>query len=358
MHKSLLGLGIVAALFFMSCSTDTPTEKENTYKVGSPLVMDTAFTEEYVSELHAIENVEIRSRVKGFIDKILVDEGKIVKKGQVIFKLSSQGYEQELLKAEAAWKNELAELKAAEIELENTEKLFAKKIIAKSELELAMAKLDMHRAKVEEAKAHELQAIHNLSFTEVRAPFDGIINRIPNKTGSLVDEGTLLTTLSNNQEMLAYFNVSESDYLDYAVTTHWNDSKSVTLVLANGVLYNQSGHIETVESEFDPLTGNIAFRARFSNPDKVLKHGSNGKIVVRKQLKNVLIIPQKSTFEIQDKVFVFVVNKNQEVEQRNITIKKRLPHVYVVESGLKVEEIILLEGTQNVKSGEKIQILQ
>jgi len=358
MHKSLMGLGIVTTLFLLSCNTDTPTEKENKYKVVKPVIMDTAFTEEYVSELHATENVEIRSRVKGFIDKILVDEGKIVKKGQVIFKLSSQGYEQELLKAEAAWKNELAELKSAEIELENTAKLFAKKIISKSELELAKAKLDMHRAKVEEAKAHELQAHHNLSFTNVRAPFDGVINRIPNKTGSLVDEGTLLTTLSNNKEMLAYFNVSESDYLDYIGTTHWNDSKSVSLVLANGMLYNQVGHIETVESEFDPLTGNIAFRARFSNPEKILKHGSNGKIVVRKQLKKALVIPQKSTFEIQDKVFVYVITKNQEVEQRNITIKKRLPHVYVIESGLSVDDIILLEGTQNVKAGEKIQIHQ
>ena len=349
-------MGIVLSISLVACNTDTPAQKENKFKVIQPVLADTAFTEEYVSELHAIENVEIRSRVKGFIESIMVDEGKTVKKGQVIFKLSSQGYQQELLKAEAAWKNELAELKAAEIELENTEKLFAKKIIAKSELELAKAKLEMHKAKVEEAKAHELQAIHNLSFTQVRAPFDGIINRIPNKTGSLVDEGTLLTTLSNNQEMLAYFNVSESDYLDYAVTTHWNDSKTVSLVLANGTQYNQMGKIETVESEFDPLTGNIAFRARFANPERVLKHGSNGKIVVRKQLKNVLLIPQKSTFEIQDKLFVYVVNKNQEVEQRNISIKKRMPHVYVVESGLSIQDTILLEGMQNVKPGEKIQI--
>jgi RND family efflux transporter MFP subunit len=356
MHKIKLGVYLLSALFLAACNSHTPASKTEIYKVTKPIIADTAFKEEYVSELHAVENIEIRCRVKGFIESILVDEGQTVQKGQILFKLSSQGYQQELLKAEAAWKNELAELKAAEIELENTEKLFAKKIIAKSELDLAKAKLEMHKAKVEEAKAHEWQAQHNLSFTLVRAPFDGIINRIPNKKGSLVDEGTLLTTLSNNKEMLAYFNVSESDYLDYAVTTHWNDTRTVSLVLANGTPYEQVGHIETVESEFDPLTGNIAFRARFPNPKKILKHGSNGKIVVRKQLKKALLIPQKSTFEIQDKVFVFVVKEDSTLEQRNISIKKRLPHVYVVSSGLAPQEQILLEGTQNVKPGDKISI--
>ncbi len=356
MQKIVLGVAFACSLMLGACNSNTPVESRETYKVIKPVIADTAFTEEYVSELHAVANIEIRCRVKGFIETILVDEGQTVQKGQVLFKLSSQEYQQELLKAEAAWKNELAELKAAEIELENTERLFAKKIIAKSELDLAKAKLEMHKAKVEEAKAHELQARHNLSFTLVRAPFDGIINRIPNKTGSLVDEGTLLTTLSNNKEMLAYFNVSESDYLDYAVTTHWNDTRSVSLVLANGTPYDQIGHIETVESEFDPLTGNIAFRARFPNPKKVLKHGSNGKIIVRKQLKKALLIPQKSTFEIQDKVFVYVVKEDSTLEQRNISIKKRLPHLYVLSAGLTANETLLLEGTQNVKPGDKISI--
>lgn len=347
---------ITAILFSITtaCTTQEKPESPDTYKVVKPIIRDTVYTHEYIAEIHALQNVELRSRIAGFVEKNIADEGQSVKEGQVLFIISGRKYQQELLKAEAATKSAMAELKSAEIELENTQRLFDKNIISKSELELSKAKIEMRKASVIEAEANEAQAELNLSYTKVQAPFAGIINRIPNKTGSLVEEGTLLTSISDSKDMLAYFNISEKDYIDYLKTKDKKESKEVALVLVNGDEYDHLGAVETVESEFDKSTGNIAFRAKFPNPKGILKHGSSGKIIEKKYINKALIIPQKSTFEIQDKLYVFVLNKNNELEQRNIIPQMRLPHVYILESGLSPEETILFEGIQHVRAGDKI----
>ncbi len=184
--------------------------------------------------------------------------------------------------------------------------------------------------------------------------FDGVINRIPYKAGSLVDEGALLTTISNNKEVFAYFNVSEREYLE--ITSHKNAERKsdVSLMLANNQLYPQKGTIETVEGEFDKTTGNIAFRARFANPDDILKHGSSGKILLNRDFKNAMLIPQKSTFEVQENVYVFIIDKNNVVQLRKIVTPVRLSQLYVVSSGLSADDKFIYEGIQKVKEGDKI----
>jgi membrane fusion protein (multidrug efflux system) len=355
MTRAILGVSAIAVMLFAACGSGPVGEKKEIFKVTTPLLADTVYTNEYVAEINALQNVELRSRIAGFVENVLADEGQAVRQGQTLFVISSRKYRQELQRAEAATKSARAKLKAAEIELENARKLFAKNIIARSELDLAKARIEVEKADVSEAEANEAQASLHLSLTEIKAPFDGVINRIPNKTGSLVEEGTLLTTISNNKEMFAYFNVSEKDYLDYVFSKDDPKSEEVSLVLVNGIPHNHTGKIETVESEFDPSTGNIAFRARFLNPDGILKHGASGKVIVKKQVKDALIIPQKSTFEIQDKLYVFVVSKDNVLEQRNIVPKMRLPHLYLVESGLSHNERILFEGVQQVRAGDKIE---
>ena len=151
------------------------------------------------------------------------------------------------------------------------------------------AKLDGAKAEVALAKIH-------LSFTEIKAPFDGTIDRIPKKLGSLIDEGELLTSLSDNSQMFAYFNVSEPEYLDYQTNVKDRAASLVRLLLANGTVLSTQGNVETIESEFDNETGNIAFRARFPNPDKLLKNGETGKVLMTVPLKGALIIPQKATY--------------------------------------------------------------
>jgi membrane fusion protein (multidrug efflux system) len=182
-----------------------------------------------------------------------------------------------------------------------------------------------------------------------------VINRIPFKTGSLVAEGDLLTTISNNDEVFAYFNVSEKEFIDIMNNDSSGSMKEVSLLMANNEQFAYRGKVETAENEVDKETGNIAFRARFRNPTHILKHGASGKIMVREQLDNAMVIPQKTTFEIQDKVYVFTVDSTNTVRMRNITPRLRLPHLYVIASGLRADDRIIYEGIQQVRDGERIE---
>lgn len=355
MKQSFVLFGICVGLFLSACSSNkSDTTILEKFPVIHPMVSDTVYINEYVADIHSRQNVEIRSRVKGYIEKIYVDEGSSVQQGQLLFSISNKGFQQDLLRARASLSSAIAEAKSAEVNLENTKIIVEKKVVAKSELDIAQSRLDAANAKIKEAESDEANALLDLSFTEIKAPFDGIINRIPNKTGSLIDEGTLLTSISDNKEVLVYFKVSEREYLDLIFTRNSNKDTRVELLLANHQLYAHKGIIETVEGEFDKTTGNIAFRARFPNPNLVLKHGSSGKIRLKKELKNAMIIPQKSTFEVQEKTLVYVLDSNNVVQMRSIIPGLRLPNFYVIESGLSPNDRIIYEGLQRVKEGDKI----
>ncbi|MBO9658994.1 MAG: efflux RND transporter periplasmic adaptor subunit [Chitinophagaceae bacterium] len=341
MKRIAVFAGFAAIIGLSSCAAKSAEKEEvSKYLVTSPVRVDTSFTKEYVSQIRSVRNIEIRAQEKGFLQNIYVDEGQFVKAGQILFRIMPKLYEAELLKAQA-------EGKAAEIELQNAKTLADKNIVSKNEQAMAQAKLDQANAEIALAKLH-------LSFTEIRAPFDGTIDRLPKKLGSLIDEGELLTSLSDNSQMFAYFNVSEPEYLDYQTNTKNRGSAEVNLLLANGTYLPKPGKVEVIESEFDSETGNIAFRAIFPNPDRLLKHGETGKVKLTMPMKNALVIPQKATYEIQDKIYIFVVDKNGKLESRQITVTGSMPDLYVVSSGLTDGDKILLEGVQKVKDDEVI----
>ena len=337
-----------------ACKETIPTQETKVFEVINPIIKDTIYEREYAAAIQSIQNVDIRNKVKGFIEEINVDEGQKVTKGQTLFKLNNGELEQLIRKAEALIQSAQAELKGTELEYENTRKLFEKNIVSKSELELYATKVQLNKAKLNLAKVEKEQAeLHNL-YTTVRAPFSGVINRIPFKKGSLVDEGSLLTSISNNEFVYAYFNVSEIDYLDYQLSQ--KKSNQVKLILANNQPYPEKGIIETTESEIDASTGNIAFRAKFHNKSQILKQGSSGKIVVPAYLKSAILIPQKSSFEVQGNIFIYTVNKQNIVKAKRIIPLFRLSNFYVVTDGLTKEDLIILEGIQSLREGDKIEI--
>jgi len=353
MNRIVLLLSVV--VYFAACTSNKESKTETgKFPVTNPLKLDTTYLKEYIADIQSIQNIEIRTKIRGYIEKIYVDEGQFVKAGQILFSINNQEFQKELLKAKAMTKTAIAEAKKTELELESIKTLADKKIVSKTELKKAEANFDAALAKVEEAKANEASSLINISLSNIKAPFDGIINRIPFKTGSLIDEGTLLTSLSNNKEVYAYFNVSENEYLSYSKQNAQKETREISLVLSNRELHKYKGKIETVEGEFDKSTGNIAFRAKFPNPELLLKHGSSGKVQLTNHLKEALVIPQKASFEIQDKFYVFVVDENNVVKTRNISIKQSLPHLYVIESGLTSNDKIVYEGIQTVKEGDKI----
>ncbi len=357
MKHLLLSMLMVSIL--LSCTIQAKEEKKvvETFPVTSPIVIDTTLYTDYVAEINAVQNVEIRARIKGYLDKIYVDEGKYVKQGQILFRIDNQELNEHVTKAGAILRSTITELKASEIELFNTKRLVEKNVVSNTELEAAKNKVDMMKAKVEEAQSNESFCKIQLKYTLIKAPFNGIINRIPNKIGSLTEDGTLLTNISNNGEVFAYFDVSEKEYLNYNANIKENtqQSNNVTLILANGKEHPFKGKVETTEGEIDQSTGNIAFRARFNNPEKILKHGASGKVRLLKKYENALIIPQKATFEIQDRMYVYIIDNKNQVKSRAIVSTHRMQHFYIVDSGLDINDKIIYEGIQNIKDGMTVK---
>lgn len=341
-----------------SCKNNPKEEQETeTFPTTTITQLDTFTTVDYVTEIHAIQNVEIRARVDGYLDKIHIDEGATVIKGQLLFSINNKEYVEELAKAKALFKNAIAEFDAAELEYKNVAQLADKKIVSSTELALAKNKLEAQKAKMEEAQAHQAYVEIKLSNSEIRAPFNGTINRIPHKIGSLISEGTLLTSIADNESVYAYFDVSEKEYLTYArnLKSDSTNSKIVSLILADGTTHEYKGIIETMEGVIDGKTGNIAFRAKFPNPQRLIKHGSSGKVRLNKRFDNVCLVPQKSTFEIQDKLYVYVVNSENKTVMRSIDFQARLPHYFILKNGLSAGETIVLDGVQNIKENMVIQ---
>lgn len=335
------GLFMLSSVIAAGCHSHEQ-EVQETLKlpVTSAVVKDTVIYREYVCQIRAINHIDIRSQEKGYLQNIYVDEGQFIHKGQVMFRIMPMLYEAEVDRSKA-------EVNFAETEYQNTIRLADSNIVSKNEVKLAKAKLDKEKADLVFAKTH-------LSFTKITAPFDGYMDRFHERLGSLIDEGALLTTLSDNSRMWVYFNVPESEYLDYQMHGK-NENNAVKLRLANNELFNQDGKVETIEADFNNETGNIAFRAAFANPDRLLRHGETGNILMPVHLKHALIIPQKSTFEILDKKYVYVLGDDHMLRQKQITVSMELPHYYLVSDGITEKDRILLEGLGKVHDKMKIE---
>lgn len=336
-------VSLSTVLGLVSCNSHKQEKEEvKDYPITNPIAMDTVVTKDYVSQIRSIKNIEVRTQEKGYLDAILVDEGQFVSQGQLLFRIRPQLHKAELEKTKA-------EVTEAQIELQNVETLANNNVVSKNEKAVAIARLQKAKAEMQLAQIH-------LNYTEVRAPFSGYVGRLNKRLGSLLDEGELLTTLSDNSNMYAYFNVSEVEYLNYESNPQSKGSDEVDLVMANSKVLPYKGRIETIEGEFNNETGNIAFRAKFPNPNKLLRNGETGKVRMSIPLEKALIIPQKTTYELQDKKYVFVVNKEGEVHAKQITISYELPDLYVIDSGsISAKDQILLEGIQKVKEGDHVK---
>lgn len=334
-------VAFIHVMFLIGCHSDHEAHEEILkLEVTNPIRMDTTGIREFVCQIRSIQHIELRALERGYLQNIYVDEGQYVRKGQAMFQILPMLYEAELQKAQA-------EVNYAKIEYENTRQLADSNIVSKNELALIKAKFDKAKAELSLAQTH-------FNFTTIKAPFDGIMDRFQVRLGSLLDEGDLLTTLSDNSKMWVYFNVPEAEYLNYMSKASQYPDMKVQLMMANNELFKYPGIVETIEADFNNETGNIAFRATFPNPDKLLRHGETGNILMPVPLKNALIIPQKATFEILDKRYVFVVDENDVVQSRQISIGQELQHLYVVTEGLEDKDRVLIEGLRKVKNGQTI----
>lgn len=344
-------IGVWVWVGLWACAEPAAQPKPEVFKVAVPRLQTQVETREYVGEVHAIQRAEIKSRIQGRVEAVAVDEGQAVAAGQLLFTISARELKQDLRRARAAVASATAEHHAATLERAQTQMLLDRGVVSAAEMALLEAKIQLLAAKIEEARADEEQAVINLSYAEVRAPFAGQLNRVPHKVGSVVEAGTLLTTLLNASEVLVYFRVSEREHLEY---TSAAPPESVALTLANGARL-EGGVMDAAETEFDRGTGTIAFRARFPNPQGLLKHGSTGKVVVERSFPDALTIPQQATFEVQDHLYVYVVEEGV-ARARRVVPQARLAERFVLRSGLTAGERFVAEGVQKLKDGAPIQM--
>ncbi len=327
--------------FTTGCESEHVGHKGPHLEVTNPWKTSQDIVREYVAQVKAIQHIELRAFEKGYLQNIFVDEGQFVKKDEKMFEIMP-------IVNKAEYKKAKAEADLARIEYKNTKQLADKNIVSANELALSKAKLDKAEAEEELAKIH-------LDFTVIKAPFDGLMDKFRVRLGSLIEEGELLSTLSDNSQMWVYFNVSESDYLTYQARRKEGRLNEVQLRLANGQMFDQKGKIDTIEADFNNETGNIAFRASFPNPNGLLRHGETGNILVTVPIENALIIPQKSTFEILDKKFVYIVDEKNKLQAKQIVIREEIPHLYIIESGLTPKDKILVDGIGKVEPGMEIE---
>jgi membrane fusion protein (multidrug efflux system) len=299
-------------------------------------------TREYVCQVQASRHIDLRALERGYIERVPVGEGQRVQAGQLMFKIQPLVYQAELERARA-------EVAAARVEYENTKRLADGNVVSAAELQLA-------EARFAKAKAEEQLASAHLGFTDVKAPFDGLMDRLHVREGSLVEEGELLTTLADNSRMWVYFNVPEAEYLDFASRPVSERKQPVRLRMANGRIFDEQGVVSTIEADFNNETGTIPFRADFPNPAGLLRHGQTCNALLETPVPGALLIPQKATFEVLDHNYVYVVDAQGIVQQRRIEVREGLEDLFIVDAGLAEGDVVLVEGLRQVHEGEKVTV--
>lgn len=318
---------------------------EHKISVTTAIAKDVISTQSYVCQIRSRRHIEVRALEGGYLEEIPVKEGQLVQQGESMFRIVPALYQARL-------DAELAEAKVVQIEYNNAKRLMDQRVVSEQEVALAQAKLDKALAKVKLSQAE-------LNFANIKAPFSGIIDRLHCQQGSLIAEGDVLTTLSDNSEMWVYFNVPEARYLEYRTRSGQQDpNMRVELSLADHSKFSHAGKIGAIEADFNNETGNIAFRADFPNPEGLLRHGQTGNVLIHRLLQNAIVIPQRATFEILAKRYVFVVDESNVIHQREISIHSESDDIFVVERGLSVGERIILEGIRQVRDGDKVEFEQ
>lgn len=339
-------LAMILALVLLSvpaCSKHQEEQHHEVHKITATTSQSKAITltERYVCQIHSQRHIQVRALEMGYLEAIPIKEGQQVKKDDLLFQVIPVIYKSKL-------DAENAEARLAQLEYSYTKKLFVDKVVSQNEVLLLEAKLTKAQAKAQLAAAE-------LNFASVKAPFDGIVDRLHLQQGSLVQEGEILTTLSDNSLMWVYFNVPEARYLEYMTNLNQNKDLKIELVLANGTTFNQPGKIGAIEADFNNENGNIPFRADFANPDKLLRHGQTGTVLISRVQRGAIVIPQRATFEVLQKRYVYVVDENNVAHQREIEIENELDDIFVIKDGLDVNERIVLEGIRQVRDGATVE---
>ena len=319
---------------------------------------------QYAANIEGEQNIEIRAKVDGFVEKIYIDEGSEVKKGQLLFKLSAETLNQQVNVANANIEVAKAQVVSAQVEVDKVSPLVKKNIISAVQLKTAESNLNAAKAQLIAAEASYMNAKENVDYTIIKSPVDGIVGSIPYRIGSLVgrSEAKPLTTVSNISNVYAYFSLNEKQLLQFnrqlngnSIANKIKELPEVELILADGSTYDQKGKIETINGMVNPRTGSVSYRAMFPNPNNLLRSGISGNVKLPSTQSKVILVPQKATFELQGKKFVYLVDKDSKVLSKEVIVSESIDQNFIVQNGLMEGETYVLDGL--IKLHEGMQIL-
>jgi membrane fusion protein (multidrug efflux system) len=319
---------------------------------------------DYPASILGIQNIEIRPKIDGYVENIYVDEGATVKRGQLLFRINAPQYEQNVATAEANIKIAIADVNAAKMQVDKVRPIVEQGIVSAYELKSAQYTLDSKLAALAQAKAALNNAKTNLSYTTIYSPANGVIGILPYKIGSLITSTTTnpLTTVSNIESVYAYFSINESQGLDFFLAAKGGTMQQklstlppVTLVLANGTKMPGKGKVETASGLINSETGSINMRATFTNPGGLVRSGSSAIVCIPKTVTDAIMVPQKSTYQIQGKTFAYVVDGANRVKSQELTISAGPGQFYVVNKGLKAGQQIVVDGIASLREGLQIK---
>lgn len=371
--KQIRNLGMaLLAVAIVSCSQKQQggapggaASQVKEYPVIAVKQQSTTLFKDYASKLEGQQTVEIRSKIAGYIEKIMVDEGAFVRKGQVIFHLNANDLQAAVRSSEASVKVAEANLNSAAINLEKTKPLVEKNIISKFELASLESTLKAQEAQLAQAKANLENAKANLQYTVITSPAEGTIGTFPYRVGSLVSSTSAepLTTVSNTEKMYAYFSLNEKEFLTLTkglegknLQEKFTKLADVSLILADNSTYEKTGRIETASGLVDQATGAVTIRASFPNAEGLLRSGGSGQVRIPQFVESAIIIPQKTTYELQGKYFVYLVGTDNKVHNTEIqVITGNLKDSYVVTDGLKAGDQIVLQGIASLRNDVEIK---
>ena len=347
------------ALLLSSCGKSgggRPQFGDNEYPVVTVGTSSAAFQQTYPASIKGVQDVQISPKVQGFITQINVKEGQTVGAGQVLFVIDNATYQAQVRQAQASVNTAQAACNTAKLSYENAQKLFESKVIGDFELQSATNSYESAKASLSLAQASLASAKEMLSFCYVKSPASGVVGTLPYKKGALVNTASVLTTVSNNSSMEVYFSMNEKDALAMSKNGGGlNDLPAVKLQLADGTIYDLEGRVTKMSGVIDQATGTVQMIAVFQNPQKLLKSGASGKIIIPHDNNNAIVIPQACVMEVQNKKFVYTVGKDNKVKYTEIKVDPQDDgNNFVVTEGLNVGDKYVTNGITKLSDGMEI----
>lgn len=357
MKKKQMLLIAAAAAMMMSCGGGgRPTFGDNEYPVVAVGTSSADMQTSYPATIKGVQDVEIRPKVQGFLVQINVKEGQMVSAGQTLFVIDNATYQAQVRQAQAAVNAAQQQVNTAKLTYENSQKLHENHVIGDYELQTSKNTYESAQAQLSQAQASLASAKETLSFCYVKSPAAGVVGTLPFKRGALVSASNALTTVSNISSMEVYFSMTEKDVL--AMQRGGNDLSAIPAVklqLSDGTIYDQEGKVTKMSGVIDAATGTVQLIAVFPNPQKLLKSGASGNIVIPRVNSNAIIIPQACVSEVQNKKFVYTLGKDNKVVYTEIKVDAQNDgNNYIVTDGLKPGDKYVTNGITKLNDGMEI----